>query len=611
VSRGTFVGTTNLITNPSAEGGSSGWSAEADPGVTATVSDTTAISWVGSRSFLLRPTVNTAAAGAVWALVSPAMPVTAGHAYSCQARTRVEETDIYAFLSIRFYNSSGTMIKQTTEAETPNQTALIWHQHRIGEVAPTSAIQARVVVHAKQQFGNQVNVDTWIDGLQLEEGNGSPYCDGDQPGCIWNGTPHNSTSTRDAVEVSRGTIGKYGVLKILPELYICNRDNVMQTNISDWILNGNVQLDTDSDVQMTFNAQILYPDRLHPFQDFLAPWLTVVYADGTFRKEQVGLYVVVPMNKTYTWHDTIGNLDGRDLTWLVAQQSFPTTYKFGKGKNFIDTVREILEGAGFFRHNIRDSDRKSGRERSWPPGTSKLEIINELLTACSFYKLYADRQGVLRSFPFIKIDKAQVSGTYRSGDGSYTIEPFDMTPSLDSLANYIVVIKDDAEAKPGHVLKAVRKNTNPASPTSIPNIGTIMKVVSDSNLADQDAVDAMADKLQDEWSNVYIEATLHTFPEPWHDPHEVYELDLQQRERQWQYWDRGLFIDLATGKRHKGVLLDDGTWANPDYKTPAAEELRGRFLVKGWRLSFSADDATSGGMDHTISRIVPYGTAVI
>jgi hypothetical protein len=41
--------------------------------------------------------------------------------------------------------------------------------------------------------------DFYIDGLQLEQKTyWTTYCDGDQPGCFWNGVPHASTSTRSA-----------------------------------------------------------------------------------------------------------------------------------------------------------------------------------------------------------------------------------------------------------------------------------------------------------------------------------------------------------------------------------------------------------------------------
>lgn len=609
---GTLVGTTNLITNPSAELSSSGWTTFQTGGMTLALSDVTSFSWVGAKSFRMAITASTAAANATSQIFSSAFMTTIpGLGYSFSFRGMKDNVNFSLYAQINWYNASDGLISTTAQAIPSGHNADQWYKYVVSAVAPAGAVKAKVGITARHTTANLIG-NYYGDGAQLEQrDNPTPYCDGDQPGCIWNGAAHASTSTRDAIAVRKGTVGKYGVVKILPELFIATKENIMQTNISDWIVQGNVRLETDSDVQMTFNAQILYPDRLEPFRDFLAPWLTVVYADGTFRKEQVGLYVIVPMRKTYTWHNTVGEADGRDLTWLLAQQSFAKTYSMKSGKVFVTIVRDILEGAGFTRHSIRNSTRVSGRSRSWPPGTSKLEIVNELLQACGMVKLFADRHGVLTSFPFVKINEAQVAATYYSGDDSVTVEPFVMSPSIDSLANYIVVVKDDVEATPANRIRATRINDSAASPTSIPNIGLIMKVVRDSNLADQAAADELADKLKDEWSNVYVEATLKTFPEPWHNVHEVYELDLQQRERFWKYWDNGLFIDLETGKRHKGRLLDDGSWANPDYKTPAAEELRGRFLVKGWNLTFSASDAAqTGGMEHTISRIVPYGNQV-
>ena len=47
----------------------------------------------------------------------------------------------------------------------------------------------------------------YIDGLQVEaQSEASTYCDGDQPGCFWNGVEHNATSTRDGQSRAGGQI---------------------------------------------------------------------------------------------------------------------------------------------------------------------------------------------------------------------------------------------------------------------------------------------------------------------------------------------------------------------------------------------------------------------
>lgn len=45
--------------------------------------------------------------------------------------------------------------------------------------------------------------EAWFDGIQLEQqSSATEYCDGDQNECFWRGLPHNSTSTREAINLS-------------------------------------------------------------------------------------------------------------------------------------------------------------------------------------------------------------------------------------------------------------------------------------------------------------------------------------------------------------------------------------------------------------------------
>jgi len=71
--------------------------------------------------------------------------------------------------------------------------------------------------------GGAVNVSAWLendagdnthycdfDAVQLEEKTYvTTYCDGDQPGCEWNGAAHNSTSTRSALSRAGGVVADF------------------------------------------------------------------------------------------------------------------------------------------------------------------------------------------------------------------------------------------------------------------------------------------------------------------------------------------------------------------------------------------------------------------
>ena len=59
----------------------------------------------------------------------------------------------------------------------------------------------------------------YVDGAQIEEGELTTYCDGDQPGCRWNGTFHDSTSQRNNPEFREGGLIR-SIPMLDPDLYV-------------------------------------------------------------------------------------------------------------------------------------------------------------------------------------------------------------------------------------------------------------------------------------------------------------------------------------------------------------------------------------------------------
>jgi len=79
--------------------------------------------------------------------------------------------------------------------------------HRIS-VTTTAVANANLGL-AISDGANTVHSEILFDGAQLEYGLLTDYCDGDQPGCVWDGAPHASQSRRlmpseNAVIVSSG-----------------------------------------------------------------------------------------------------------------------------------------------------------------------------------------------------------------------------------------------------------------------------------------------------------------------------------------------------------------------------------------------------------------------
>ncbi|OGR89986.1 MAG: hypothetical protein A2V88_12330 [Elusimicrobia bacterium RBG_16_66_12] len=178
---------TNLDDNPSAEVDATGAS-----GISATVVRDTADSWVGGASFKTTTTNVTGSGIEKKKRDGSRFPVTAAQVYTWAPRAKCASAKNMK-AQILWYNSGAALIQTDEGAFTFGSG---WIQPTLTVTAPTGAVTAVVRLLTD---GAQGVFDFWLDasffylGVTL-----LPYADGDQPGCIWAGTAHQSTSQRPA-----------------------------------------------------------------------------------------------------------------------------------------------------------------------------------------------------------------------------------------------------------------------------------------------------------------------------------------------------------------------------------------------------------------------------
>lgn len=170
--------TVNLVTNPSAESGITGWVAggSAPP----TLSHSSAQALFGTDSMLC-----TWATGGILPLAQyDVTGLTPGRTYtaSCYVYVPTGSPDVIpAFGGLGVFGT-GVATKDA------------WTRMSVTSVCPASANLAFQIWPATAPTAGQT---CYADGLQLEEGSTSTaYCDGDQSSCEWDGTAHASTSRR-------------------------------------------------------------------------------------------------------------------------------------------------------------------------------------------------------------------------------------------------------------------------------------------------------------------------------------------------------------------------------------------------------------------------------
>lgn len=349
--------------------------------------------------------------------------------------------------------------------------------------------------------------------------------------------------------------------RMVPRMFLADRHNVLGEEISAYVEKGNVEYNPDRAIKFTMKA-MMSDDVVRPYADFLAPFLTIEYDDGYEVTSQLGLYGVVPPNETHNQQSKNIDIDGRDLTWLLSLDVFDAGYSVAAGTNIVTAVRIVLATAGFTRINIQESARTLSVARSWKAGTSKLQVINDLLTGAGYYSLTCGKDGTFISIPYVSVVNPTVVVEYDTTKPSYVkvVRDVKKDTTQDRIANKVVVIKDNASEAP---IVATKINSNPNSPTSTVNLGmTIAKVVTDANVVDAASADVIATKYLEEASQQYNKISLYTWPDVERDVNEVYRLNIVNS---------------------LGETVADGLWR-----------------CRGWKIGFRPSD---GPMQHDLSNI--------
>lgn len=314
-----------------------------------------------------------------------------------------------------------------------------------------------------------------------------------------------------------------------PALYTATKTNQLLEDITAQMVRGEVTLDLDLDgSKMTFTAEMRKKREIRPLQDFVAPFLRLIYEDGSQVMEQVGLFVLLPPPASHYPSDSFYQLDGRDLCWLLDANQTPVTVNDSAPSTPVGQAKVALNSVGMTRQSIPNVSAVYTRSVSWGPGTSRLRRINDRFSSAGYYSLWFDRRGVATSRPYDDLATAQPAVTYRSADGSRVVPPIEEQPDWTRVCNRVIVLGTDPAAAQ---IVAVRENNDIASPASYTNLGGwITRTIEAPELQTQAAANAMAENILREGASFYRTLTLQTLPDPTRNPREVYALDISDRQ---------------------------------------------------------------------------------
>ncbi len=174
--------TTNLVTNPSFETNTTGWTA-----TSSTITRTVAVGVFG---------------GYGGRMLASALNGKISFTTAAVASGSLNALSMWVKASSTSVTLKGTIGATTASQAHPGDG--LFHRLEVSITAPSATTPVLEIIDGRSSAWTNVDVD----GAQVETGVSvaSTYIDGDQPGCTWAGTVHGSTSARDGRDPRGGAI---------------------------------------------------------------------------------------------------------------------------------------------------------------------------------------------------------------------------------------------------------------------------------------------------------------------------------------------------------------------------------------------------------------------
>lgn len=227
--------------------------------------------------------------------------------------------------------------------------------------------------------------------------------------------------------------------------------------------------------------------------DWLTARIRPVLTVAGYGDTALGVFLVSEAPEA--WGDTgrVWAIRMLDKCTILDQDAVSQAYTLDAGSVVTDEIVTLIESTGETNIAVTPSAATLVNPLVWPAGTTKLQIVNDLLSIINYFSLFTNGDGQYRGEPYVK--PASRPTVWEFLDGSNCIYQPTLTKDVDLFAipNRVIAIgQGDGTTA---ALTSTATNTDPASPYSTVSRGrTITAVFTGVEAADQTTLDAYAER---------------------------------------------------------------------------------------------------------------------
>lgn len=249
-----------------------------------------------------------------------------------------------------------------------------------------------------------------------------------------------------------------------------------------------LRMSSNGDIKAALAGEFLDNPSVNWLTDTVQPVLIV---DG--QTSPLGVFLPAAVQRKETETTKSIELELYDRCWQVKDSLTETHIRLNAGANYVDLVQTLLVEAGVTLVQATPTAATLAEDREdWDVGTSRLEIINQLLAEINYNSLWFNSDGAAIVEPVTVPTAANIKHILDGKDIKSLLRP-QMSTELDfyNAPNVFICVCSNADKSAPLVATAV--NDNPQSPLSIPRRGRrIAQVTKVDNIADLDALQEFA-----------------------------------------------------------------------------------------------------------------------
>lgn len=290
------------------------------------------------------------------------------------------------------------------------------------------------------------------------------------------------------------------------------------------MMSATVTNDSLAAIKRKATFTLLDTSGINYLSDRIKPYARLRMPDGGFVEWPLGVFLLAsPKRRATPGNVVTREVAGYDQALVLQQDKVTDRYSIAAGTVVTTAIATLVAGYTFIAQ-IVPSTLTLPAAREWPPGTSVLTILNDLLAAINYSSVTFDENGALVCKPYMTPASRTPDYVYADDASSMLTGETEQDFDLYDIPNKWLLIYSEADSAP---LVGTYTNANPLSPTSTVSRGrTIADVITESDAADAATLNALAANAAFQRSQVYETVPFNTPLMPIHSDSDVIALTL-------------------------------------------------------------------------------------